>query len=61
MEDKIENEEREAQDFMDSLKQQYYDEQLQELQSVTELSRVINERLNPIYADGFKAIKEESP
>jgi hypothetical protein len=46
---------------MDNIKEQFYDEQLQELQSVTELSRVINERLNPLYAEGFKAIKEEDP
>lgn len=58
IEDRVENEEREQQDFMDNIKEQFYDEQLQELQGATELSRVINERIYPIYSEGFQAIKE---
>lgn len=41
------------------MKEQFYDDQLSELQSVGELTRVINGKVFPLYSEGMQAIKAE--
>lgn len=61
IEEKVENEEREQQEFIENIREQFYDDRLTEVQGVNEISRVIREKVHPVYADGFKSIKEEHP
>lgn len=43
---------------MMAMKDQYYDEHLQELQGATEINRVLKERVNPILIRSFKILKD---
>lgn len=61
IEEKVENEEREQQEFIENIREQYYDDHIAELTSVNEITRIIKDKVHPVYADGFKSIKEEHP
>ena len=57
----MENEQREQEEFIENIKEQFYDEQLSELQGISKISSFIKEQVHPVYANGFKAIKEKHP
>lgn len=58
IEEKIENERREQEDFLELMRNQIFEDQVTELESVSELTRLLQQKVNGKYALAFSALFE---
>lgn len=58
IEEKVENEKREQEEFLELMRNQIFEDQVAELESVSELTRLLQQKINGRYALGFRALLE---
>lgn len=58
---KVEIEEKEQQEFIETIKDQYYDEHLNEIQGVSEITKIVSNKAISVVTDGFQSLKQEAP
>lgn len=58
VDEKIEIERIEQEEFIDKLKTQMYEEQLEELNGITQLAKLLSQKVNEKYNYGFAAISK---
>ena len=58
IEEKVENERREQEEFIELMRNQIFEDQVAELESISELTRLLQQKINGKYALGWRALVE---